>query len=202
MTKFLMHILAGDMYEIHFRWRVSTNIVHVMIFKDKEFSLLANYPKGHGHEFKLWLNKYHPAVLLVAVKRVTGQRHELPMEGAAAIYWNRKYFIELLNYRLIETDKGKGNILQTNLIVVLSCMELVSMCCVYAIFHSCINIPLCCLSVVFPKLHLPPFSPLPLVRCSWVALVVSRSSTKIAFAMTTAMVLQRVSVTLFSSLFG
>ena len=146
MTKFLMHILAGDMYEIHFRWRVSTNIVHVMIFKDKEFSLLANYPKGHGHEFKLWLNKYHPAVLLVAVKRVTGQRHELPMEGAAAIYWNRKYFIELLNYRLIETDKGKGNILQTNLIVVLSCMELVSMCCVYAIFHSCINIPLCCLA--------------------------------------------------------
>ena len=63
MTKFLTNILAGDLSEIHFRWRVSTNIVHIMISVDKEFSLPANYPKGHGHEFKFWLNKYHLGVL-------------------------------------------------------------------------------------------------------------------------------------------
>ena len=142
MTKFLTNILAEDLSEIHFRYRVSTSIVPVMISVDKEFSLPANYPKGHGHEFKFWLNKYHPGVLLVAVERVTGQRHDLAVEGTAAIYWNRKYYIEFLNDRLIATDKGKGNILQTNLFVVLSCMELVAMCRVYAIFHFCISIPM------------------------------------------------------------
>ena len=93
MTKFLTNILAADLSEIHFRYCVSTNIVHVMISVVKEFSLPANYPKGHGHEFKFWLDKYHPGVLLVAVERVTGQRHNLAVEGVAAIYWNRKYYI-------------------------------------------------------------------------------------------------------------
>ena len=80
MTKFLTNILAGDLSEIHFRWRVSTNIVCVMISVDKEFSLPANYPKGHGHEFKFWLNKYHPGALLVAVERVTDNVMFLPLK--------------------------------------------------------------------------------------------------------------------------
>ena len=142
MTKFLTNILADDLSDIHFWYRVSTNIVAVMISTDKEFSLPANYPKGHGHKFKYWLDKYHPDVLLVAVERITGQRHDLTVKDATAIYWNRKYYIEVLNDRLIATDKGKGNILQTNLFVVLSCTEMVAMCRVYAIFHFCISIPM------------------------------------------------------------
>ena len=133
-------------------------MVAVMISTDKEFSLPANYPKGHGHEFKFWLDKYHPGVLLVPVEQVTGQRHDLVVEGAAAIYWNRKYYIEFLNDRLIATDKGKGNILQTNLFVVLSCMEMVAMCRVYAIFHFCISIPMRWLAVNCHELKHSNFS--------------------------------------------
>ena len=62
-----------------------------MISTDKEFSLPANFPKGHvQHEFKNWSDHYHPGVLLVVVERVTGQGHNLVVEGVTAIYCNRK----------------------------------------------------------------------------------------------------------------
>ena len=84
---------------------------------DKEFSLPANYPKGHGNQFKYWLHKYHPGVLLVAVERTSGSRQDLAVQGAAAIYWNRKYYVEFLNQRL---QANGDNILQNNLFIVLS----------------------------------------------------------------------------------
>ena len=43
---------------------------------------------------------------------------------------------------MIAGEKGDGNILQTKLFVVLSCMEMVAMCRVYAIFHFCISMPM------------------------------------------------------------
>ncbi len=57
---------------------------------DKEFSLPANYPKGHGDMFKYWLELNHPGALLVPVERSSGSRQDLACEGAAAVYWNRK----------------------------------------------------------------------------------------------------------------
>eukprot|EP00957_Ditylum_brightwellii_P044816 3400310-Ditylum_brightwellii.AAC.1 len=56
---------------------------------DKEFSLPVNCPEGHGNEFKTWLLKHHPGVLLVPVTRATGSRLDLAVEGAASVYWNR-----------------------------------------------------------------------------------------------------------------
>ena len=50
---------------------------------DKEFSLPANYPKGHGDVFKHWMKKYHPGDLLVPVSRTSGLRQDLAVEGAA-----------------------------------------------------------------------------------------------------------------------
>ena len=65
---------------------------------DKEFSLPANYPKGHGDQFKFWLKEYHPEVLLfIAVQRTSGSRQDLAVEGAAAVYWNQKYYIGFLD---------------------------------------------------------------------------------------------------------
>ena len=52
---------------------------------DKEFSLPANYPKGHGDLFLHWLKLNHPGALLVPVQRTAGSR-----EGAAAVFWNRR----------------------------------------------------------------------------------------------------------------
>eukprot|EP00957_Ditylum_brightwellii_P168395 12818034-Ditylum_brightwellii.AAC.1 len=56
---------------------------------EKEFSLPANYPKGHGDEIKTWLLKHHPVALLVPATRATGSRQNLDVEGAASVYWNR-----------------------------------------------------------------------------------------------------------------
>ena len=58
------------------------------MFFVKEFSFPANYPKGHGDQFKLWMEVNHPGALLVTVKRSSGSRQYLAVEGAAAVYWN------------------------------------------------------------------------------------------------------------------
>eukprot|EP00957_Ditylum_brightwellii_P194764 14835637-Ditylum_brightwellii.AAC.1 len=56
---------------------------------DKEFSLPANYPKGHGNKSKTWLLKHHPGALLVPITCATGSRQDLAVISAASVYWNR-----------------------------------------------------------------------------------------------------------------
>ena len=90
LSKFLDNMLAADLESIHFRYRVTTTMDGVLRAVDKEFSLPANYPKGHGDEFKHWLKKSHPGALLVPVERSTGSCQDLACEGAGAVYWNRK----------------------------------------------------------------------------------------------------------------
>jgi hypothetical protein len=77
---YLNKILAADLDSIHFCY----------IFRDidKEFSLPANYPKGHGEQFLHWLKRNHPGALLVLVARNAGSRQALAVEGAVAVYWN------------------------------------------------------------------------------------------------------------------
>ena len=57
---------------------------------DKAFSLLANYPKGHGAMFLHWLKLNNSGALLVLVERSSGSKQDLAAEGAAAVYWNRR----------------------------------------------------------------------------------------------------------------
>jgi len=90
LSKYLNGILHEDLSKINFRYRVSTMFDSVLRSADKEFSLPANYPKGHGVLFKMWMETHHPGALLLAVERATGSRQDLAVEGAAAIYWNRK----------------------------------------------------------------------------------------------------------------
>ena len=145
IAKYLNNILSLDLANINFRYRVTTKMDAVLRAVDKEFSLPANYPKGHGDQFKYWLHKYHPGVLLVSVERTSGSRQDLAVKGAAAIYWNRKYYVEFLNQRL----KANGDhILKNNLFIVLSCMEMISMSWIFAIFHLCISMPVRWLSLI------------------------------------------------------
>ena len=71
-------------------YRVNTKMDAILRAIDKEFSLPANYPKGHGDQFKHWLKDFHPEALLVPVLRATGSRQDMAVEGAAAVYWNRR----------------------------------------------------------------------------------------------------------------
>ena len=89
MSSYLARVLAEDLEGIDKRLRVGTTFDMVLIAIDKEFSIPANYPKGHGPEFKHWLKAHHPGALLVPVQRTAGSRQDLATEGAAAVYWNR-----------------------------------------------------------------------------------------------------------------
>ena len=90
LSSYLNEVLACDLDAIDFRYRVSTMFDAVLRAVDKEFSLPANYPKGHGAMFLHWLKLNHPGALLVPVERSSGSRQDLAAEGAAAVYWNRR----------------------------------------------------------------------------------------------------------------
>ena len=58
LTKFLNEILRTSLDEIDSSLRVSSSISAIIRAVDKEFSLSANYPKGHGELFKAWIRKH------------------------------------------------------------------------------------------------------------------------------------------------
>ena len=93
MSTYLARVLAKDLQNIDWRLRVGTMFDTVLIAIDNEFSIPANYPKGHGPEFKNWLKANHPGALLVPVQRTAGSHQDLATEGAAAVSWNRRYVI-------------------------------------------------------------------------------------------------------------
>ena len=138
LSAYLDDLLAADLDTINFRYRVSTKMDAVLRAIDKEFSLPANYPKGHGDHFKHWLKREHPGALLVPVQRTSGSRQDLAVEGAAAVYWNRKYYVQFLDEELV----GKDNILQENLYTVLTSEEMIALCRVFAILHYTICLPM------------------------------------------------------------
>ena len=77
--------------------------------------------------------------MLVPVARTSGSRNDLAVEFDAAVYWNRKYYVEFLDERLKE---ARDNILQENNFIVLTSVEIISLCCLFAIFHFTVCIPM------------------------------------------------------------
>eukprot|EP00957_Ditylum_brightwellii_P199082 15175856-Ditylum_brightwellii.AAC.1 len=67
---------------------------------DKEFSLCANYTKDHGDLIHEWIEHNHPGVLLLYIERTSGSRQDLAVEGAGAVYCNRRFWVEFLDERL------------------------------------------------------------------------------------------------------
>ena len=57
LSKYLTRLLHADLKAIDFRYRVSTMFNTVLRSVDEEFSLPANYPKGDGDMFKIWIEK-------------------------------------------------------------------------------------------------------------------------------------------------
>ena len=113
-TKFLNNLLEESLEAIDPRLRVSTGMEGMLRACDKEFSLCANYPKGHGELFCTWMKENHPGALLLHVERTAGSRQDLIVEGAGAIFWNRPFWVEFLDKRL---RLPAGNILQENLLL-------------------------------------------------------------------------------------
>jgi hypothetical protein len=110
---------------------------------DKEFSLAANYPKGHGELFVKWIKENYPGELLFHVESTHDSHQDIMFTAALAIVMNRSFNVEFLDYCLRMSDKTKkDHVLQRNLFVVLSSLEMAAQARVLAIMYLSIILPL------------------------------------------------------------
>ena len=138
--KSLNALLRSNIDEIDPKLRVVASISAIIRAIDKEFSLSANYPKGHGELFLEWIREYHPGVLLFHVERASGSRQDLCTEGSLAIIMNYPYYVEFLD-DMLRKPKKESSILQMNLFVVLTCMEMIALARLLSILHISICMP-------------------------------------------------------------
>jgi hypothetical protein len=160
--------LKDELEAIDWRLRVSPGMESVLRAMDKEFSLCANYAKGHGELFHEWMVHNHPGAVLLHVERASGSRQDLAVEGAGALYLNRVYCealrleavrtlllllltphssnlaaadIEFLDARL-RTCGADGNILQENLFIILTSLDMIAQARLCSIVHLSICLPM------------------------------------------------------------
>ena len=128
MTKVLSNLLGNtireELYETESRLRVLASIKLVIFAVNKDFSLCANYPKGHGNLFRDCIETYHPGALLLHFEIVSGSHQDLVVEGSGEMYTNRLYCIEFLDEHLRTPG---DNILQENIFIILSSLEMMAL---------------------------------------------------------------------------
>ena len=113
MSGFLTSAMRGELEAIDSKLRVNTSVESVLRAVDKEFSFCANYPKGHAELFYEWMKIKYPDALLLHVHRMSGGRQDAAVEGAGALFFNRRYYVEFLDERLTYVGPD-GNILQAS----------------------------------------------------------------------------------------
>ncbi len=72
LSVFPTEILRDSLNKIDINLQVSTMFTLFARAYDKEFSLAANYPKGHGELFAEWMKENYPGVLLFHVESTHG----------------------------------------------------------------------------------------------------------------------------------
>ncbi len=128
LTLSLNILLRSSLDIIDLKLQVTASISAIIRAVDKEFSLLANHPKGHGELFLEWMRENHPSELLLHVKQAAGSRQDLCTDGCMAIYMNYPYYIKFLDTSLRKPKAtNKASILQQNLFVALKTSELVTL---------------------------------------------------------------------------
>ena len=139
LTGRLRDSLRFELETIDSRLRVGTALGGVLRACDKEFSLCANYPKGHGDMFFEWVTCCYPNILLYHVVSTEGGRQDMVCEGAGPLYMNRQIWVEFLDERL--RIPGADNILQECLYISLTSVEMIASARVHAIIHLAIVVP-------------------------------------------------------------
>ena len=130
--------MAEGLEAIDSHLRVSTSTDVVLRAVDKEFSLYANFPKDRVELFCDWIDHNHPGSLLLYVEQASGSRQYLSVEGAGAIWWNRSYYCEFLDWRLWNPG---DYLFQENLFIVLLSIEIIALARVYSIVHLLVYFP-------------------------------------------------------------
>jgi hypothetical protein len=150
LTKDLNLHLCASLDEIHPKLRVTASMSALIHADDKEFSLSANSPKGHGKLFLEWIREYYPGLLLLHVERAAGSRQDLCKEGSMAVYLKYKYYVEFLDMMLRKTCHSNRNdiasILQQNIFVALTSEEMIPLSRLLLILHIFVCMPFCWLA--------------------------------------------------------
>ena len=142
LTDFMRAHLQDSLDEIAPELRVSPNFISFARAFDKMFSLCANYPKGMGEVFLMWMRENHTGELLFHVERAaSGGRQDIASMAAPAIYWNRNYCIDFLDEMITYCGK-EDNILAGNLFVLLSSVDMVALSRLWSILHLAIIMPM------------------------------------------------------------
>ena len=100
ITGHIHKMLEQSFKEFPSRARVSTNLKDVIFSVHKEFSLVANYAKGHGQIFRDWFIKNHAGEFLFTTERSDGSHQDIVAIGAIGIYYNRNVYLEFLDDRM------------------------------------------------------------------------------------------------------
>ena len=136
LTQLLEPVL--DLMPRHLRIQCGlTNLVRMV---DKEINPRGDYAKGHGGEFWHYLSTYHHGVTWLPLIRVLGgSRQDGSFEASLPLYVGRKYIVEFLHMKLCTNEKE--NILQTNLFIVLECVEMIAQVRIASIFFIAVIVP-------------------------------------------------------------
>ena len=139
LSAFMKDYLSDSLEDICSFLRVSPDLATIIYAYHKEFSLTSNYPKGHGELFRDWIIENYPMEFLLHAERSNGNRMDVICMGADAVYNNRPKNVEFLDKRLRITDNA--NILQENLFIVLSSLEMIAVSRFFSILHVSLVIP-------------------------------------------------------------
>ena len=121
VLKFMNWFLEYSLDNISSFLCVSPDLANLIRTLHKEFSLDANYLKGHGEKFRYWMIKKYPKELIVNTGRASDSHQYIITMGAGPIYWNRIFNVEFLDDYL--RIKDNTNILQQNLFTIFTSIE-------------------------------------------------------------------------------
>jgi hypothetical protein len=143
IEKFLSNKLASDLKEdmeqIPHQYRVAKTIADLLYQVDKEYSLTANYAKGHGSVYQDWKERFRPGKRYLAPTRVLGgNRQDSSFEGALPVYDGRADMLMFTNECLYSSD----NLLQRCLFIALGSMEVIAVLRVASILFLAVVVPL------------------------------------------------------------
>ncbi len=143
LSKYLTIMLRDSLGKIDSSLCESTMFTAFARAYGKEFSLAAYYPKGHGELFAEWMKENYPGELLFHVESTHGSHQDIMFTAALAIAMNRSFNVEFLDYCLWMSDKmKKDHVLQRNLFVVLSSLEMATQARLLSIMYLFIILPL------------------------------------------------------------
>lgn len=139
-TEHLTTMLARDLAEFSSFDRMSVDGMDLIRAVFKELHASGEYAKGKGREFHKWCTIHHSSFPLLPFERVAGSRQDLALDGAVAIFWNRRVIIEFL-HGLVHVPKA-NNILEKFLSCVLRCNEVTALIRVCTVFKFVFSEPM------------------------------------------------------------